>query len=112
MPKKNTRGCDWRLHASINTKNGLWQIKTYEKKHRCNNETPNKDHKQLTSAIVGGLIIDIVRADLDVKPVTIIEAVKLKAQYTISYWKAWQAKQHAFRFLFGAGKRLIICFRN
>jgi len=98
--KHKANRCNWRLHASIN-KQELWQIKIFMQPHICNHHTPIKDHKQLTSALVGGLVLDIVRADLAIKPVTIIETVKMKYEYSISYWKSWHVKQHALRFLFG-----------
>jgi hypothetical protein len=51
-----------------------------------------------------GLVLDIISADLAIKPLTIIETIKMKYEYSISYWKAWHAKQHALRFLFGGRK--------
>jgi len=85
LKDEGSRGCSWRLHASINLRNKSWEIKTFRQLHVCINQTPRKDHKQLTSALVGGLIIDMIKADLCVKPVIIIEAVKLEVGYTISY---------------------------
>jgi hypothetical protein len=100
------------MHGSINKKNELWEIKIFKQPHVCTNQTPRKDHKQLTSAIVGGLILDIVRADLEIKPVTIIEAVKLKVEYTISYWKRGTRSNMRFDSYSGVGGRHIICFPN
>jgi hypothetical protein len=100
---KDTQGCHWRLHASVN-QSGLFEIKRLIDIHQCINIGSNRDNKQLSSAFIAGLILDLVKADLSVKIVAIMETIKMNHHYTIKYNKAYRAKQKAIKHLFGSWK--------
>lgn len=56
---------------------------------------------QLNSVFVAHCIKDVVRAQLSITSKAIIAMIKEQYSFTISYKKAWLAKQHAMVLLFG-----------
>ncbi|KAJ8633246.1 hypothetical protein MRB53_026582 [Persea americana] len=94
-------GCTWRLRASIPLGSSYFRIAVHQSPHTCFNSIGNRDHVQLNSAFVAHCIKDVARAQLSITSKAIIAMIKEQYNFTISYKKAWLAKQHAMVLLFG-----------
>ena len=69
--------------------------------HTCLHSSMNLDHRNLDSALVSRGIKAMVKEDPSFKISAIMAAVKDKYTYTITYKKAWKAKQKAIAQIFG-----------
>ncbi|XP_016192877.1 uncharacterized protein LOC107633789 [Arachis ipaensis] len=74
------RGCDWLIRASLIRK---------------------KDHSKLDSDTIAEAIRPLVETDPSIKVKSIIAEVQSRFNYTISYRKAWLAKQKSIAKVFG-----------
>ena len=92
--------CTWRVHAY----KGIW--KTHWEclivtEHTCYAAGVEQTHRNITSSFIArhmyGLIID----KMDYEPRLIIRHIEQTFHYTISYVKAWRAKQKVFEMRFG-----------
>ncbi|XP_020987463.2 uncharacterized protein LOC107464565 [Arachis duranensis] len=87
------RGCDWLIRASLIRKKGCWEIHRYNGRHMCTIRTISQDHSKLDSDTVAEAIRPLVETDPSMKVKSIIAEVQSRFNYTISYRKAWLAKQ-------------------
>ncbi|KAJ4809963.1 MuDR family transposase [Rhynchospora pubera] len=93
--------CRWRLSA-VPTGDGVsFRIRFIRGPHSCSNEEVRKDHRNLSSNFIAQMIRNMVREKLDTSPKDIQESVKKRYPFTLSYNKAWLAKQKAIAHLFG-----------
>ncbi|XP_016168933.1 uncharacterized protein LOC107611532 [Arachis ipaensis] len=86
------RGVDYRY---------CWAIRRYNGSHTCTRSTISQDHAKLDSDTIAEAIKPLVEADPSIKVKFVIAEVQLKFNYTISYRKAWLAKQKAVEKIFG-----------
>ncbi|XP_074266184.1 uncharacterized protein LOC141588651 [Silene latifolia] len=97
-------GCTWHLRASKkSTHADVFTIVTYKGPHSntCLSDIIPKDHVNLHSKIVSRHIRNLVEADSSIRVQGIIEVILQQFNYTISYKKAWMAKQRAIAEIFG-----------
>ncbi|RYQ94880.1 hypothetical protein Ahy_B08g089833 isoform A [Arachis hypogaea] len=78
-----------------------WAIRRYNGSHTCTRSTISQDHAKLDSDTIAEAIKPLVEADPSIKVKFVIAEVQLKFNYTISYRKAWLAKQKAVEKIFG-----------
>ncbi|XP_057756256.1 uncharacterized protein LOC130975482 [Arachis stenosperma] len=78
-----------------------WEIKRYNGSHTCTRATISQDHSKLDSNIVAEAIKPLVEVDPSIRVKSVIAEVRSKFNYTISYRKAWLAKQKAVESIFG-----------
>ncbi|XP_020989460.2 uncharacterized protein LOC107470969 [Arachis duranensis] len=95
------RGCDWLIRASLIRKKGCWEIRRYNGRHTCTIGTISQDHSKLDSDTVADAIRPLVESDPSIKVKSIIVEVQSRFNYTISYRKAWLAKQKSIANIFG-----------
>ncbi|QHO56105.1 uncharacterized protein [Arachis hypogaea] len=95
------RGCDWLIRASVIRKKGCWEIRRYNGRHTCTTGVISQDHSKLDSDTVAEAIRPLVETDPSIKVKTIIAEVQSRFNYTISYRKAWLAKQKSIANVFG-----------
>nr|XP_025607232.1 uncharacterized protein LOC112698021 [Arachis hypogaea] len=95
------RGCDWLIQASLIRKKGCWEIRRYNGRHTCTTGVISQDHSKLDSDTVAETIRPLVEIDPSIKVKTIIAEVQSRFNYTISYRKAWLAKQKSIAKVFG-----------
>ncbi|XP_016162717.1 uncharacterized protein LOC107605365 [Arachis ipaensis] len=95
------RGCDWLIRASLIRKKGCWEIRRYNGRHTCTIRTISQDHSKLDSDTVAEAIRPLVETDPTIKVKSIIAEVQSRFNYTISYRKAWLAKQKSIAKIFG-----------
>ncbi|XP_021749711.1 uncharacterized protein LOC110715437 [Chenopodium quinoa] len=58
------------------------------------------DHQNLTSEFVCNIILDLVRVDPSFKIRAIVQVIKNRTEFSITYRKAWLAKQKAIAIIF------------
>ncbi|RYR42904.1 hypothetical protein Ahy_A08g039336 [Arachis hypogaea] len=95
------RGCDWLIRASLIRKKGCWEIRRYNGRHTCTTGVISQDHSKLDSDTVAEAIRPLVETEPSIKVKTIIAEVQSRFNYTISYRKAWLAKQKSIAKVFG-----------
>ncbi|QHO04588.1 uncharacterized protein DS421_13g441480 [Arachis hypogaea] len=97
-------GCDWLIRVTKMQKKYSWEIRRYNGSHTCTRSTISQDHSKLDSKTVAEAIKPLVEVDLSIKVKPVIAEVQSKFNYTISYRKAWLAKQKAVESIFGGWK--------
>ncbi|XP_016168127.1 uncharacterized protein LOC107610607 [Arachis ipaensis] len=86
-------GCDSLIRASLIRKKACWEIRRYNGKHTCTMGTISQDHAKLDSDTIAEAIRPLVEADPSIKVKSIIAKVQSRFNYTVSYRKAWMAKE-------------------
>ncbi|RYR13244.1 hypothetical protein Ahy_B04g070342 isoform A [Arachis hypogaea] len=86
-------GCDWLIRVSLISRRYCWVIRRYNGSHTCTRATISQDHSKLDSITIAEAIKPLVEADPSLKVKSVIAEVESKFNYTVSYRKAWLAKQ-------------------
>ncbi|XP_057718058.1 uncharacterized protein LOC130932681 [Arachis stenosperma] len=94
-------GCDWLIRVSMISRKYCWVIRRYNGSHTCTRATISQDHSKLDSNTIAEAIKPLVEADPSIKVKSVIAEVQSKFNYTVSYRKAWLAKQKAVEKIFG-----------
>nr|XP_025628000.1 uncharacterized protein LOC112721150 [Arachis hypogaea] len=95
------KGCDWLIRVSLISRKYCWVIRRYNGSHTCTRATISQDHLKLDSITIAEAIKPLVEADPSLKVKSVIAEVQSKYNYTVSYRKAWLAKQKAVEKIFG-----------
>ncbi|XP_016164550.1 uncharacterized protein LOC107607076 [Arachis ipaensis] len=93
-------GCDWLIRVSMIRRKYCWVIRWYNSSHTCTRATISQNHSKLDSNTIAEAIKPLVETDPSIKVKSIIVEVQLKFNYTISYHKAWLAKQKSVKKIF------------
>ncbi|XP_020969684.1 uncharacterized protein LOC110268126 [Arachis ipaensis] len=94
-------GCDWLIRVSLISRKYCWVIRRYNGSHTCTTATISQDHSKLDSITIAEAIKPLVEVDPSLKVKSVIAEVQSKFNYTVSYRKAWLAKQRAIEKIFG-----------
>ncbi|XP_072059984.1 uncharacterized protein [Arachis hypogaea] len=94
-------GCDWLIRVSLISRKYCWVIRRYNGSHTCTTTTISQDHSKLDSITIAEAIKPLVEVDPSLKVKSVIAEVQSKFNYTVSYRKAWLAKQRAIEKIFG-----------
>ncbi|XP_057755559.1 uncharacterized protein LOC130974720 [Arachis stenosperma] len=94
-------GCDWLIRVTKMSRKFCWEIRRYNGSHTCTRVTISQDHSKLDSNTVAEAIKSLVEVDPSIRVKSVIAEVQAKFNYTISYRKAWLAKQKAVESIFG-----------
>ncbi|RYR28713.1 hypothetical protein Ahy_B01g052866 [Arachis hypogaea] len=94
-------GCDWLIRVSKMSRKFCWEIRRYNGSHTCTRATISQDHSMLDFNTVAEAIKPLVEVDPSIRVKSVIAEVQAKFNYTISYRKAWLAKQKAVESIFG-----------
>jgi len=93
-------GCPWRVHAFKGIMKSYWKVSIVVD-HTCLLDAPLKSHRNMTTEFIASDIYAMVMAKMHMEPGMIVRHIEVKYHYTISYKKAWRAKQRAFEMRFG-----------
>ncbi|RYR19358.1 hypothetical protein Ahy_B03g064122 [Arachis hypogaea] len=96
------RGCDWHIRASLIQKKDCWKIRRHNGRHTCSMGTISQDQSKLDSDTVAKAMNLLVESNPSIKMKSIIAEVQARFNYTISYQKAWLAKQKLIAKVFGS----------
>ncbi|WVZ90564.1 hypothetical protein U9M48_036855 [Paspalum notatum var. saurae] len=95
-----SEGCPWRLHTYKGIMKTHWKVSIITE-HTCYNREVPKYNRNLTAALVANEIYGRILDAPYFEPKQIIREMELQHQYTISYAKAYRAKQKVFEMRFG-----------
>ncbi|RYR11852.1 hypothetical protein Ahy_B04g069365 [Arachis hypogaea] len=95
-------GCDWLIRVTKMQKKYCWEIRRYNGSNTCTRSTISQDHSKLDSKTIAEAIKPLVEVDPSIKVKSVIADIQSKFNYTISYRKAWLAKQQAVESIFGS----------
>ncbi|XP_056695147.1 uncharacterized protein [Spinacia oleracea] len=97
-------GCSWKLRGSQKSySSDVFTIVSYQGPHdsTCVSDILQLDHRNMDSKFISYHIRNLVEADISIKVRVLIEVIKQQYHFTISYKKAWLAKQKAIAYTFG-----------
>ncbi|XP_019427218.1 PREDICTED: uncharacterized protein LOC109335537 [Lupinus angustifolius] len=94
-------GCEWRIRASYNVKRDYWEIRKIIGTHSCVSMLVSQDHSKLNSSFILDLIVNLVSTDPSIPVKALVKEVVSRFGYTVTYRKAWTAKQMAMAKLYG-----------
>ncbi|KAF1884130.1 hypothetical protein Lal_00046418 [Lupinus albus] len=87
--------CQWRIRASLNGKRDLWEIRKINGTHTCVSTSISQDHTKLNSSFIANCIIHLLSEDPGILVKALVEEIVTRFGYTVTYRKAWTAKQIA-----------------
>ncbi|XP_056697929.1 uncharacterized protein [Spinacia oleracea] len=96
-------GCSWKLRGSQKSySSDVFTIVSYQGPHdsTCVSDILQLDHQNMDSKFISYHVRNIVEADISIKVRVLIEVIKQQFHFTISYKKAWLAKQKAIAYIF------------
>nr|KYP50944.1 hypothetical protein KK1_027304 [Cajanus cajan] len=93
--------CDWRCRAAFINRSQKWEVRKLPSEHYCSSPVITQDHVNLGYIYISKSILALVESDPSISIPTIIAHIKSVKGYTISYRKAWMAKQKAIEHLHG-----------
>ena len=88
------------MHAFRGRWKTHWQCSIVTE-HTCYLEGVEKSHRNLTSAFIANEMYGLIVDNMAYEPKMIIKHIERTYKYTISYEKAWRAKQKVFEMRFG-----------
>ncbi|KAF1868712.1 hypothetical protein Lal_00036150 [Lupinus albus] len=94
-------GCQWRIRASLNGKRDLWEIRKINETHTCVSTSISQDHMKLNSSFIANCIIHLVSEDPGIPVKALVKEIITRFGYTVTYRKAWTAKQIAMSQIYG-----------
>ncbi|KAF1894171.1 hypothetical protein Lal_00004093 [Lupinus albus] len=94
-------GCQWRIRASLNGKRDLWEIRKINGTHTCVSTNISQDHTKLNSSFIANCIIHLVSEDPGIPVKALVKEIVTRFGYTVTYRKAWTAKQIAMSQIYG-----------
>nr|XP_004491056.1 uncharacterized protein LOC101498811 [Cicer arietinum] len=89
------------MKASLSQKSNQWVIGRLKGPHNCANSSMSQDHTKLDSNIICESIKSLLKADPSIKVKVIIAHIRERYNYTITYRKAWMAKNKAIETIYG-----------
>ncbi|KAE8658106.1 Proline-rich receptor-like protein kinase PERK4 [Hibiscus syriacus] len=99
---RRENGCNWMVCISKRKrKSNRWELTIYNDPHICCAGGVNQDHPNLDSEVICQAIMPMVKANSHIVVVVLISAIQSQYEYTVSYKKAWLAKQKAIVKLHG-----------
>ncbi|TYJ96591.1 uncharacterized protein E5676_scaffold1278G00090 [Cucumis melo var. makuwa] len=97
----NEDGCLWFVRASRYKRSELWMIRKYVSDHSCS-MIVHSSHKQASSEFVSHCMIDYLRYSYSHStPKDIIHHMRMNYGVSVSYYKAWRAKESVMKLLKG-----------
>jgi len=94
-------GCQWRIRASFSKIRHQWEIKKVEAPHTCLSIVGSDDHINLDSIQIASIIFKSVKANPSISIKSLIAEIKNRHGYSVTYRKAWLAKQKVLAMKFG-----------
>nr|XP_028964814.1 PKS-NRPS hybrid synthetase CHGG_01239-like [Malus domestica] len=97
--------CKWKLCASKLQQSSYFKVRKYVTMHSCSLDVINRHHRQVSSSLIGQCIKSKYEGVSRVhRPRDIIEDMLKDMGVSISYVKAWRAKEHAMELVRGSSE--------
>ncbi|CAL0327550.1 unnamed protein product [Lupinus luteus] len=94
-------GCEWRIRVCKSLKREIWEIRKISGRHSCVSTNISQDHTKFNSYFIVDCIMQLVTADLGIPIKALMKEVVSRFGYTVTYRKAWNAKQIAMSRIYG-----------
>jgi hypothetical protein len=89
------------LRAAHSKKTELWKIIKINANHTCISSGMTQDHRNLDAQMIAESIKPLMRDNLSITPAQVVAHIRDKYNCTISYKKAWNAKNKAMEANYG-----------
>ena len=99
--RSHSKGCKWRVHASIEKSTYYFCIRTLENEHTCGAAVRTSDNNHMSSEIVAELMIGHIHEKPLSRPTDVIHHFKINYRLTITYHHAWWGVERARNRLYG-----------
>ncbi|KAF1899370.1 hypothetical protein Lal_00019498 [Lupinus albus] len=86
---------------SINGKRDMWEIRKINATHTCVSTCISQDYTKLNSLFIANCIIQLLSEDPGISIKILVKEVVTRFGYTVTYKKAWTAKQIAMSEIYG-----------
>ncbi|GAU50042.1 hypothetical protein TSUD_142750 [Trifolium subterraneum] len=93
--------CQFSMRASKSEQTQLWSIVNIKNSHTCTSSGLSQDHPRLDASLISQIIVPILKDNLSTSVKVIIAYIIEKFNHTISYRKAWNAKNKAIEKICG-----------
>ncbi|PNX97090.1 protein FAR1-related sequence 8-like [Trifolium pratense] len=93
--------CQFSLRASYSKVNKYWKIVRISNTHTCVSSALTQDHKKLDSNMICDNILSFVEDNVTIEVKALVAHIRDLFNYTISYKKAWIAKNKAIVKIYG-----------
>ncbi|XP_047313724.1 uncharacterized protein LOC124917311 [Impatiens glandulifera] len=93
--------CPWKIRVIKSKRSGYFQITKLPAQHNCLLRTIQRDHKKLSSKMIGSVIKQQIMEGPYLKVNNIRNQILAMYKYHVSYKKAWLAKQKAISEVYG-----------
>ncbi|XP_038702601.1 uncharacterized protein LOC119999156 [Tripterygium wilfordii] len=98
---KYSEGCNWFVHGSLSKVNGVFYVRKLCNVHTCTVLLRRDTSLRMSSKLISGLIVDIVRSKPSLTPNDVVSHCLSSYGCIVSYDKAWGALEKAKAFIFG-----------
>ncbi|GAU49839.1 hypothetical protein TSUD_408080 [Trifolium subterraneum] len=93
--------CQFSMRASKSEMTQLWSIVNIKNSHTCTSPGLSQDHPRLDASLISQIIVPILKDNFSTSVKVIIAYIRDKFNHTISYRKAWNAKNKAIEKICG-----------
>ncbi|CAL0314733.1 unnamed protein product [Lupinus luteus] len=94
-------GCEWRIRVCKSLKREMWEVRKISGRHTCVSTNISQDHTKLSSSFIADCVMQLVTADPGIPMKALMKEVVSRFGYTVTYRKAWKAKQIAMSRIYG-----------
>ncbi|KAL7218919.1 hypothetical protein ACSBR2_012062 [Camellia fascicularis] len=98
---RESKGCLWRVHASLESVNNFFYIRTLHDEHSCGAAVRTSKNSRMSSNLVASLIINEVRENPQTRPIDVVRQFTYQYGLTITYNHAWLGVEKAMTTTFG-----------
>ena len=95
------KGCQWRLQAAYSKHSLKWEIRKIDALQTCLSTNVSPDHTNLDSNQIASIVFHCVKTNPSIPIKSVISKISNRFGYSVSYQKAWNAKQKVLAKAFG-----------
>ncbi|KAL6189022.1 hypothetical protein ACLB2K_040412 [Fragaria x ananassa] len=99
--KRDTKGCLWKVHVTLNRVNSFFCVRKLNNEHTCNGYIRDGKSLVMGSKIVSPVLENQLRSSPLIRPMDIVKDFKRNYGIEISYYNAWKGKEMANRDVHG-----------
>ncbi|XP_028124425.1 uncharacterized protein LOC114321467 [Camellia sinensis] len=98
---RESKACLWRVHASLESANNFFYIRTLNDKHTCGVAVCTSKNSRMSSNLVASLIVNEVCGNPQTHPIDVVRQFTNQYGLTITYNHAWLGVEKARTTTFG-----------
>ncbi|XP_028107822.1 uncharacterized protein LOC114306739 [Camellia sinensis] len=98
---RESKACLWRVHASLESANNFFYIRTLHDEHTCGATVHTSKNSRMSSNLVASLIVNEVHRNPQTRPIDVVRQFTDQYGLTITYNHAWLGVEKARTTTFG-----------